>query len=128
MSLSVDLIGSSASQGTVGSHMAVPPQEAGQADVCFPTIAVGMQVDLLILERPPESLDQDVVVAALPAGPADSDSLLLQPADELGRRELAALIGMEDLWLSPTGEGHLQGIQAELRVKAVGEPPTEDVP
>ena len=108
--------------------MAVSPQEAGQADFCFPAIAVGMQIDLLILERHPESFDQDVVVTALPAGPADPDFLLLQPGDELSRGELAALIRMQDLWLSPIGEGHLQGIQAELRVKAVGEPPAEDMP
>jgi len=32
---------------------------------------------------------------------------------------------MEDLGLAATGQGHLQGLQAELRVKAVGELPAE---
>ncbi len=35
---------------------------------------------------------------------------------------------MEDLWLTITFQRHLQGIQAELRVKAVRELPAEDVP
>jgi hypothetical protein len=35
---------------------------------------------------------------------------------------------LEDLQLAATCEGHLQGIQTELRVKAVRELPTEYVP
>ena len=44
--------------------MAIPPQEAGQADFGITAIAVGMQVHLLVLECPPQPFDQDVVVAA----------------------------------------------------------------
>ena len=44
--LNVDLMGSSASQGAVRSHMAVSPQEAGQADFSLPAVAVSTQVDL----------------------------------------------------------------------------------
>jgi hypothetical protein len=40
--LSVDLIGSSASQGAVRPGMAVPTQAAGQADLSLPAITVGM--------------------------------------------------------------------------------------
>jgi hypothetical protein len=39
--LSVDLMGSSASQRAVAAHMAVHPEEACHADFCFPAIAVG---------------------------------------------------------------------------------------
>jgi hypothetical protein len=35
---------------------------------------------------------------------------------------------MEDLWLEAASQGHLQGLQAEFRVKAVGELPAEYVP
>jgi len=48
-------------------YMAVPPQEVGQADFCIPAVAVGMQVHLLVFDRSPQPLHQDVVVAALPA-------------------------------------------------------------
>ena len=40
---------------------------------------------------------------------------------------MAALIGVEDLWIVTTCQRHLQGIEAELRVKAVGELPAEHV-
>ncbi len=45
--------------------MAGPPQEARQADFCLPAIAVGAQIDLLVLNRAPQPLHQDVVVATL---------------------------------------------------------------
>ena len=60
-------MGGSASQGAVRPYVAVPPQESGQADFCIPPIAVGMQVQLLILECAPQPIDQDAFVAALPA-------------------------------------------------------------
>jgi hypothetical protein len=59
-------MGSSASQGAVRPYMAVPPKEAGQADLSFPAIAVGTQVDLLVLDCAPQPFNEDVVVAALP--------------------------------------------------------------
>ena len=51
----------------------------------------------------------------------------MQPDHEVTRGELTTLVGMEDLWLSATRQCHLQGIQKELRVKAVGELPAEHV-
>jgi hypothetical protein len=47
--------------------MAVPPQKAGQADLSLPAIAIGTEVDLLILDCSPESLNEDVVVTPFPA-------------------------------------------------------------
>jgi len=47
--------------------MAVPPQEAGQAGLRLPAIAVRTQIDFLILDSPPQPLNEDVVVAALSA-------------------------------------------------------------
>ena len=47
--------------------MAASPQEAGQADLSLPAIAVGVEVHLLMLDRPPQPLHQDVVLAALSA-------------------------------------------------------------
>ena len=44
--LNVDPMRCSASQRPVWSYMAVPPQEAGQADFSLPSIALGVQVDL----------------------------------------------------------------------------------
>ena len=47
--------------------MAVPPQEASQADLSLPAIAVGMDVHHLIFYGAPKPFDQDVVIAALSA-------------------------------------------------------------
>jgi len=47
--------------------MAIPPQEAVQADFSLPTIAIGTEVNLLVLDRAPQSLDQDIVIATLPS-------------------------------------------------------------
>jgi hypothetical protein len=47
--------------------MAIPPQEATQADFSLPRIAVGNELDLLGLDHAPQSLDQDIVIAALPS-------------------------------------------------------------
>ena len=72
--------------------MAGPPEEAGQVDLSVPTIALGVQVHLLVLDCAPQPFDQDVVLAAfLP------DQLIL-------------------IFLC---QCHLQGIETELRV-AVG--------
>jgi len=59
-------MGSSSSQGAVGPYMAVPPYEAGEADLSFPAIAVGTQLDLLVLDCPPQPFYEDVVVETLP--------------------------------------------------------------
>ncbi len=63
--------------------MAVPLQKAGKADFSLPAIAVGTQVNLLVLECSPQPLHQDIVVAALPSWPADLDHLGLQPGQEV---------------------------------------------
>jgi hypothetical protein len=47
--------------------MAIPPQEPGQADFSVPAIGVRPQVDLLVLEGPPQPFNEDIVVAALSA-------------------------------------------------------------
>jgi len=39
-------MGSFASEAAMRPYMAVPPQEAGQADFSLPAIALGTQVDL----------------------------------------------------------------------------------
>jgi hypothetical protein len=52
----------------------------------------------------------------------------LQSVHEDRRGELAALLGMEDLWFAATLQRHLQSLEAELCVKAVRELPAEHVP
>jgi hypothetical protein len=60
-------MGSSTSQRALRPYMAVPPQEAGQVNFSLPAIAVGMQLNILIFDRYPQSFNKDVVVATLPS-------------------------------------------------------------
>ncbi len=52
---------------------------------------VGLEVDLLVFDRSPESLDQDVVAPASLAVHADGDLVGFEHFDELRAGELAAL-------------------------------------
>ena len=60
---------------------------------------VGMEVDLLVFDRSPETLDKDVVKDSATTVHADPDIVFLQPAGKLTAGKLAALIGVEDLGL-----------------------------
>src|SRR6187455_2739511 len=76
---------------------------------------VGSEVDLLVFDRPPEPLDEDVVTPCALAVHADSDFGGLQHLGEVGRAELTSLIGVEDLRLAMPRERLLQGLDAEVR-------------
>jgi hypothetical protein len=128
MDFTVDRVGRFASKGTVGPYMARPPQKAGQADFSVPAIAVCPKVDILVLEGSPQPFNEDAVVAALSAGPADLDPFCLQPGHKVSGRELTALIGVENLRATAASKGHHQRFHAELRVKTVREPPAEHMP
>jgi hypothetical protein len=58
---------------------------------------IGIEVDFLVFEAPPQSLDEDVVHAAPLAIHADRYLVALQGAGEVVAGELAALVGIEDL-------------------------------
>src|SRR6185295_17935508 len=57
---------------------------------------VGVQVDLLVLDRPPQALDEHVVAPRALAVHADPDLLGCQHAREGRAGELRALIRVED--------------------------------
>ena len=80
----------------------------------FRDAGVGPQVDLLVFDGPPQALDEDIV----PPGPlalhADLDLAARQHIDELGRGELAALIGVKDLGGAVSRQRLLDGFDAEV--------------
>ena len=57
---------------------------------------------------------------------ADRDFGGLQHLGEVGRAELAALIGVEDLRLAMPGERLLQSLDTELHLQRDREPPGQD--
>ena len=105
--------------------MAEHPKGAGQVYLSLSAIAVRTQIDLLILDSPPQPLAEDVVVAALSSRTADLDLLSLQSGHKVVRAELIALVGMEDLRPAAAAEGYLQGLHTEHCFKVVGELPSE---
>ena len=88
---------------------------------------VGLEVDLLVFDRSPESLDEHVVAPATFAVHADGDLVGFEYVDELRAGELAALIGIDDLGLAVAGDRLLQCLDAEVGVHCVGEPPGQDL-
>ena len=76
----------------------------------------GSEIDLLVLDRPPEPLDEDVVAPGTLAVHADGDAGLVQHAGEVVAGEPRALIGVEDLGPAMAGDGFLQRLDAEPRL------------
>ena len=79
------------------------------ADDPFGLEAIGqfVEVNRLVFERPPESLDEDVIHAAAPAVHGDRDLLALERAGKVKAGELASLVGIEDLHTTPDWAGRL---------------------
>ena len=70
-----------------------------------------VQVKVFVLHRPPQSLDEYVVQRATAAIHADRDLVSFQHTRKLPRRELAPLIGIEDLWLLIASESSNASMQ-----------------
>src|SRR5215210_2168838 len=87
---------------------------------------VSSQVDLLVLDRSPEPLDEDVVAPGTLAVHADGDLVLGQHADKDVAGELAALIGVEDLRPAMAVQSLFQGLDAERRLHRDRQPPGEN--
>src|SRR5690349_6131413 len=89
---------------------------------------VGVQIDLLVLDRLPQPLDEDVVPPAALAVHADADVSILEYLSKLSAGELAALVGVEDLGCAVAGKGFVQGVEAEIRAHADRHAPGEYPP
>jgi hypothetical protein len=77
----------------------VEEEVSGEATAGLEDCLVVMEIDLLIFDGPPETLDKDIIVYPATTVHADTDILLLQPTGKLSACKLAALIGIEDLGL-----------------------------
>ena len=84
---------------------------------------IGMEIDFLIFETPPQPLDKDIVPPPPGSIHADLNSMSLQKPGEFLAGELTALIRVEDLWGAIAGEGLLHRVHTEIRGQCSGEPP-----
>ncbi len=90
---------------------------------------VGLQVHLLVLQAPPQPLDENVVQPAALAVHRDRYTVVFENAGDEGfGGELGALVGVEDLRSAVGEEGLLEGLDAEVALHRVREPPREHAP
>ena len=75
--------------------MVVEIHPSAYADPSFVAVGVGFQVNLLIFDRAPQPLDEDVVHEAAASVHRDRDPRRLQLAGERRAGELRALLGVE---------------------------------
>lgn len=87
--------------------------------------AEGMQVDALVLQQPPETLDKDVVNGASAPVHRDAHAEFLQALRPGPGGELAALIGVEDLSWLVAFQRLLQVVVLELHLHGIGESPRQ---
>ena len=106
-------------QAAVPTNGVVEVDEAANVRPGIARGLVGLEVDLLVFDRLPEALDQDVIAPAPLAVHADCDLVRLQELDEFRARELAALIGVDDLGLAIPRDRLLQCLDAEVGLQRV---------
>jgi hypothetical protein len=95
------------------------------ADAGFRLAAVGIafQIDVLVFQRAPDTFDAHVVHPATAPVYRDAHAGHDQHAGEIRAGELVALVGVEDLRLTVSGQRLLQRRHAERRVHRVRQPP-----
>lgn len=104
----------------------VVPEVVLQATIAFDPIGSRFQVDMLVFERSPEPLDEDVVDCPAFAVHAQLDFQIL--GNIVGEQlcgELAALIGVDDLGLAVPFHCCLQSLSAPFRFHGIGEAPAD---
>jgi hypothetical protein len=101
----------------------VKVQPISNARLGFGDRCVGVQVDVLIFQTSPQPLDEDVVHAPALTIHADPDAVGLQHAGEVDAGELAALVSVEDLRPAEPPQRLFQGIDTEVGVQRVRNPP-----
>jgi len=87
---------------------------------------IALHVDLFVLDRSPEPLDEDIIKGPAPAVHADGNAESLKQPRKLKARKLATLIRVEDIGTSKA-KGSLKRPYAELPVQRRRDLPTEHV-
>src|SRR3954454_21183546 len=97
----------------------VKAEPSGDPRPRLETVGVSLQIDLLVFERAPEPLDEDVVHPSAPSIHRNAHAGRCERAGELARGELAALVGVEDFGLAEPCQRLLQGGNTERHVHRV---------
>src|ERR1700681_1919362 len=93
--IEIGLIGRSPVKAGVRTSPIVEVQISADRGACLADAVVSSQIDLFVLDRSPDALDEDVVAPRTLAIHADGDGVCDQNAGEVGAGELTTLIGVE---------------------------------
>src|SRR6266849_2833468 len=115
-------------QSLVRPTFPVIVEPAPDALLGFCPIFVRLQVHLLVFERPPKPLHEDVVHAAPLPIHADLHAVSLEHIGEVGSGELGSLVAVEDGRSSVSVKRLLQRLDAKPYVESVRQPPGEHIP
>ena len=106
----------------------VEPEVGVEVRVRFDLGAVAPQVDLLVVDRAPEPLDEDVVQGPAAAIHRELHAAGQQGLGKLCRGKLAALIGVEEFRHSVLGNRPLDGVDAAACIDGVRQLPDQHHP
>ena len=79
---------------------------------------------VLMLDGPPQPLDEDVILAAAPAVHADGHVVLLEYLGEGRAGELSALVGIEDFRRILAAQGLVERFDTKGGLQRIGDAPT----
>jgi len=111
-------------QAGVGAHRDVEPDVFCHSIPRLTDRVVGVQVDLLLFDGLPNTLDEDIAASGSAAVHADSDFISLQPPGEGFAGELRALNGVEDFRFFILRKGFFQRLDKEGNVRGDGHAPS----
>ena len=100
----VSLVRGSPAERLMRTPQIIPVEELGKAALLFDAVGRWAQVDPFVLHGPPQTLDEDVVVAAPASIHADRDPVIPQHLGKLVAGELRPLIGIEDTGIAEPDE------------------------
>jgi len=93
----INLARRSVIQALVRPFVVVVPEERSQVDSCLLRRPVFLQVHFLVLDGPPQPLDEDIIQRSASAVHADFNAMLLEDLREFLVGVLHPLVGVEDL-------------------------------
>jgi hypothetical protein len=114
--------------GLVKTPLVVKGDPFSDAEPGFVAVGAAREVNVLVLQRAPQPLDEHIVHAAAATVHGDGDAGFGERAGEGGRGELRALVNIEDLGLAKPCEGLLERRKAKRDVHRVRQAPCQHRP
>jgi hypothetical protein len=105
--------------------LVVEPDPLGQSLPQRGPIGKGVQVEVVVLHRPPQPLDEDIVLHPAATVHADAHCVSFKHLGEGAAGELSALVRVEDLRGAKAPQRFLQRLNTKVAVQRIGKPESE---